>query len=359
MSQDIETALTALIPRVLDTLDRLALIARHMHPPHLPELAEALGEREALLLEARTLHRAAAWPDNLAEFRHRLDTAAEHTLRACSGLRDAATRDNGVREAYRALRQTSRAMEELYALKDALETLNVWFLNPVQRDDTALLARLSARPATGGVVHVGNERADRGGFSVYFPENHDPAAAYPLVMALHGGSGHGRQFLWNWIREARGRGCVLVTPTSVGDTWSLMEPDTDIAHLDRVLTHVGEHIRIDPQRRLLTGMSDGGTFTLLAGLSDGSPFTHLAPVAASFHPMLLAMTEAERIAGLPVYLVHGALDWMFSVSTGRTASRALAAAGAAVTYREIEDLSHVYPVEENDRIVDWLFGATP
>ena len=80
----------------------------------------------------------------------------------------------------------------------------------------------------------------------------------------------------------------------------------------------------------------------------------LAPVAASFHPMLLAMTEPERIAGLPIYLVHGALDWMFPVSTGRTANRALSAAGAAVTYREIEDLSHVYPVEENDLIVDWL-----
>jgi phospholipase/carboxylesterase len=33
---------------------------------------------------------------------------------------------------------------------------------------------------------------------------------------------------------------------------------------------------------------------------------------------------------------------------------ALAAAGAAVTYREIDDLSHTYPVEENARILDWF-----
>jgi phospholipase/carboxylesterase len=101
-------------------------------------------------------------------------------------------------------------------------------------------------------------------------------------------------------------------------------------------------------------MSDGGTFTLLSGLDDGSPFTHLAPVAASFHPLLLTMADPRRVAGLPVYLVHGALDWMFPVTMARTAQRALTAAGASVVYREIDDLSHVYPREEGSAILDWL-----
>ncbi len=79
---------------------------------------------------------------------------------------------------------------------------------------------------------------------------------------------------------------------------------------------------------LLTGMSDGGTFTLLSGLADDSPFTHLAPVAASFHPFLLAMTSPDRLTRLPVHLTHGAQDWMFPVSMARTAHRTLAAAGA-------------------------------
>ena len=48
-------------------------------------------------------------------------------------------------------------------------------------------------------------------------------------MALHGGSGHGRLFLWSWLREARARGVILVAPTAIGDTWSLMEPDMDSA----------------------------------------------------------------------------------------------------------------------------------
>jgi phospholipase/carboxylesterase len=105
---------------------------------------------------------------------------------------------------------------------------------------------------------------------------------------------------------------------------------------------------------LLSGMSDGGTFTLLSGLDSASPFTHLAPVAASFHPLLVTMTEPERIRGLPVYLVHGALDWMFPIQTGRTANQALTMAGANVVFREIADLSHTYPRDENGAMLDWL-----
>jgi phospholipase/carboxylesterase len=48
---------------------------------------------------------------------------------------------------------------------------------------------------------------------------------------------------------------------------------------------------------------------------------------------------------------------MFPVDVARTARDAFTAAGARVEYREIADLSHTYPIEENPRIVDWLDGA--
>ena len=91
---------------------------------------------------------------------------------------------------------------------------------------------------------------------------------------------------------------------------------------------------------LLTGMSDGGTFCYVSGLESASPFTHLAPVSATFHPLMAEMADAERLRGLPIYLVHGRLDWMFPVQVARQTLRLLSAAGADVTYREIDDLSH-------------------
>ena len=95
----------------------------------------------------------------------------------------------------------------------------------------------------------------------------------------------------------------------------------------------------------------------LSGLEQGSPFTHLAPVSAAFHPMLAEMCEPDRVRGLPIHIVHGALDWMFPVATARAAARALTAAGANVTYREIDDLSHTYPREMNAAILAWLMGS--
>ena len=68
------------------------------------------------------------------------------------------------------------------------------------------------------------------------------------------------------------------------------------------------------------------------------------------------MIEGERAKGLPIHIVHGALDWMFPASQAREAEKALTAVGAAVTYREIEDLSHTYPREINTALLAWLRG---
>ena len=133
-----------------------------------------------------------------------------------------------------------------------------------------------------------------------------------------------------------------------------MGEDDDTANLARILDHVRTRWNIDPGRLLLTGMSDGGTFCYVTGLERGSPFTHLAPVAAAFHPLMAETADAERLRGLPVHLVHGRLDWMFPVQMARQTRAALSAAGAEVTYREIDDLSHCYPREINAAILDWL-----
>jgi phospholipase/carboxylesterase len=68
------------------------------------------------------------------------------------------------------------------------------------------------------------------------------------------------------------------------------------------------------------------------------------------------MASPDRLQGLPVYLVHGALDWMFPVQVARQTHQALAAAGAKIVYRELDDLSHCYPDEVNAPILAWLRG---
>ncbi len=186
-------------------------------------------------------------------------------------------------------------------------------------------------------------------------------------MALHGGSGNGRGFLWSWLRDARSRGAILVAPTATGDTsdkstsnkstWALMGDDTDTPNLARILDSVRSRWNIDSRRMLLTGMSDGGTFCYVTGFESTSPFTHLAPVSATFHPLMVEMADVERLRGLPIHIVHGRLDWMFPVQVARQTQQALSAAGADVIYRELDDLSHTYPREMNAEILSWLNGG--
>jgi phospholipase/carboxylesterase len=45
------------------------------------------------------------------------------------------------------------------------------------------------------------------------------------------------------------------------------------------------------------------------------------------------------------------------VQTARQTQQLLSAAGASVTYRELEDLSHCYPREMNVEMLAWMNGV--
>jgi phospholipase/carboxylesterase len=345
--------LTALLPPLLQALESLAFVARHLNPPDLQQVVAAIGEPEAEVAALRP--RLDQWPSELAQVRAPLDAAAGAVAAAFAELRAAAATDD-LGQAYRALRHAARADEALYPLAQGLPPLSRYFLPPAARADQALAARLAEAPGGSdtGVFHIDNERGARGGVSLYVPETYDAETPAPLVVALHGGSGHGRSFLWTWLREARARGAILVSPTSAGGTWALSGTDLDSPRLAEIVAQLGGRWNVDPDRRLLTGMSDGGTFAYVSGLEADSPFTHLAPIAAAFHPMLAQFADPDRLRGLPIHIAHGALDWMFPVAMADEARMVLTAAGADVTYREIADLSHTYPRELNGEILDWM-----
>ena len=356
MNEDDAEAVVALLNPLLRALEMLTFISRHLHPPDFEELMASVGTPDEELRSA--LARQSEWPERLSGIRAALDAACDAALEAFAGLRETLQQGGDVRDVYRALRIVPKGLEALYPLAGVLPPVNRFFLDPSLRSDTEVQARFlgaCARDNT-GVMQFGER--ERGGFWLYVPENYLADRAWPLVMALHGGSGTGRLFLWSWLRDARSRGAILVAPTSVGSTWALMGPDVDTPNLTRILELIRSRWNVDASRTLLTGMSDGGTFTYVSGLEAGSPFTHLAPVSAAFHPMLGQMADADRMRGLPIHITHGALDWMFPVELARQAQRALLRTGAAVTYREVEDLSHTYPRELNGAVLDWL-EATP
>ncbi len=350
-------ALGAALPPLLTALDDLAYIARHLHPPHFPELVARMGNGDAGVREGMAALQAPEWPGYMAEVKSRIESAAKLVCAAYESLR-AAGGPNGLMQAYYGLRHATQAQEILYPLTALLPLMGRFFLNVRARADAELLDALekgAGNPDT-GVMHSKSASGDtRGGFSLYVPESYDAARKHPVIFALHGGSGTGREFLWSWLRTARSNGAILISPTSRGQTWALQGPDVDTPNLVSMLNYVRERWSVDDAHILMTGMSDGGTFTYISGMQEERPFTHLAPVAASFHPMLLEFFPEERIKGLPMLITHGALDWMFTAKSARDTADTLGQMGANVTYREIADLSHTYPSsEEHGQIYDWF-----
>ena len=363
MSAAVIDAVGGLLPPLLGALERVAWVQRHLHPPIAGRLADALAPHADTMAGPLQVLETIACPDEARFLRDRLVEVARQSLDLVGAFVEAARSPGDFIGLYRALRRFARVQEILYPLAPVLHPVSRWFLEPARRDDEALIARLSEAARRGddgqaGVLHARNERDARGGLSLYVPEAREGSAPMPLVVALHGGHGHGRDFLWSWLREARSRGMLLLAPTSRDRTWSIMGgPDVDADALGEMVHTVAARYPVDRGRVLLTGMSDGATYALLCGLRAGMPFTHLAPACGVLHPYLLADGGIERARGRPIYLVHGALDWMFPVQTARLARDTLVTAGARLVYREIEDLSHTYPRDENPRILDWLMGG--
>ena len=347
--------LDACLQPLLESLETLLAIQRHLNPVFLNQLKEKATALAAPLRAGR---------DRLVELplaqdlKSNIDSSFGLAEKAVAAFSEIPDEPDGLIMAYRALRYLPYAAEMLYPAVCDSVAVSRYFLEEATQDDLLRLERLQKAPVREdtGILHFSNEREKKGGCSIYIPEDYDPDRAYPIVTALHGGSGHGRAFLWTWLKEARSRELILISPTARGDTWALMQPEIDTQNIETILEAVQQRWNVDSDRLLMTGMSDGGTFSFMGGLGASSPFTHLAPIAASFHVMMLELIGPSNIKGRPIYLTHGAHDWMFDVAIARVARDVLAERGADLVYREIPDLAHTYPRDENAKILDWFLG---
>jgi len=355
LSEEYQHALSTVGVATLTALGGLEGAARFLHPPEMPRLREWLRPYREDLGRAAGVYRAMIAPAQLAAFQQSFVEGVDLTERALDLFLTSSGPQQAILEVMASLRTFCRALEVFYGLH-RFPPLSRYFVEPPFHHR---LRELDPKPLDGvtvGLHHSGGERgADaRGGFCLYVPESYDAESDLPLVVALHGGSGSGRDFLWSWLREARGRRFLLLAPTAKGSTWSLSGRDTDSAALRATIEFVASKWRMDRSHVLLTGLSDGATYALLEGLSQGAPYTHLAPVSGVLHPGNLMNGNLSRAAGRKIYLVHGRLDWMFPVESAETTRDKLVESGAQLEFRLLEDLSHTYPREENDRILSWF-----
>jgi len=334
-------------------LEGVGVFQRRFFPPDFSALRKDLLTFKATLNQASQEIQGLTIP---AELQQPVNIIADSTglvLDALDMIVTASTTDfqETIVKVMKSFRKICRVQENLYNIKSTSPHLNRFFLEPRVYGKAVASDPKPQEGSRGGLHHLGTEDRyyARGALSLYVPESYDDTVAWPLVIALHGGFGHGRDFIWTWLREARSRGFILLSPTSMETTWSLLNPELDGTALISKLDYARKRWNIDMDRMLLTGISDGATFALMCSLQQNLPCTAFAPVAGVLPPLDISAANGKRI-----YWIHGALDWMFPVQNARNSVEALKTTGANVTLRVIDDLSHTYPREENDSILKWF-----
>ena len=259
--------LSELGPALLNALAAFEDVRRRLHPPQIPGLREAV-QPIAARLDARA---RGVCRDARARRPRRPRRATRQSAAAAERVGELLRRRlAGGGDPARPARH-ARALPRPGAALSAAQRAAAGEPLLLRAGGSRSRRRARRRPAPDtptGIITARRQHGARGGFSLYVPEYYDAARAWPLMVALHGGSGTGDDFLWTWLTEARSRGCLLMSPTSLGSTWSLMGPDVDAEAL----------------RAMLATSASTGRSTPTASSSPASPTAPPTPCSAAFRP---------------------------------------------------------------------------
>src|SRR5258707_473662 len=142
MSEAVVDDIVAVLPPLLQSLESLGFVARHLNPPDFGRVMEAAGTPDEALSAARP--RLARWPGEFSDVRTALETSSDAALAAFKGLRAVQNGNGDLVSVFKALRYAPRAQEALYGLSAKLPPVSQFLLDPDLRDDADLTARLAA-----------------------------------------------------------------------------------------------------------------------------------------------------------------------------------------------------------------------
>jgi len=161
-------------------------------------------------------------------------------------------------------------------------------------------------------------------YSILRPTKVDTDRKYPLVITLHGIGGRGAK---DWERNCYANSvlakpamrtkfpCFVVAPTV--DKPSHWAGDR-LADVFELVEHLRQELPVDPDRIYVTGQSMGGYGTFEAIVRRPGLFAAAAPVCGGNKP-----ANAKTIAGIPIWIFHGAKDRMVPVARSREMVEAL------------------------------------
>jgi len=109
MSEAVVDDIVAVLPPLLQTLEALGFIARHLNPPDFGHVMEVARQPDAALRAIRP--RLGEWPEEFAAVKRALEASCDAALSAYQGLRAVQDGNGDLVSVFRALRYAPRAQE--------------------------------------------------------------------------------------------------------------------------------------------------------------------------------------------------------------------------------------------------------
>jgi len=214
-------------------------------------------------------------------------------------------------------------------------------------------------------------------FTLFVPEDYDPAKKWPLIVDLHGaGVTPLQQILFDGTTDFAQRDGYIVlapmgystfggwgpargTPTPVetadvnpatGAKWSTNELSEHDAMT--VLGKVRETFNVDADRIYLMGHSMGGFGTFFLGAKYNTLWAGIAPIAGGG---IGPNAPAEAFRNVPVLVMHGAEDNVVRKESSRAAVRELQRVGAQHVYLEFPGLEHEFFIRRGRENMEKVF----
>lgn len=211
--------------------------------------------------------------------------------------------------------------------------------------DPSLLGRLSftVQPPTQAPLPAGRHMlgiADERDAMLLVPDGLNPDEEVPLLVMFHGAGGFPEKVLPFLEQHAEQRRFLLLLPHSMLPTWDIVIGGNgpDLERLNKALTKVSSHFRIDPKHFGFAGFSDGGSYSLSTGITNGDLVSHVIVFSGGFMSVFIQQ-------GMPkVFIAHGLVDEQLPIETsGRAHANKLKAAGYDVEYVEFNGRHIIHP----------------
>lgn len=211
-------------------------------------------------------------------------------------------------------------------------------------------------------------------YRFYLPSNCDKKHKYPLVVHFHGAGSRGdnntsqlclAQKVTANVNVAKYPCFVFAPQCPAGKKWVDVDwgamahkmPTEATPYMTMAIVAIDEIISkypIDTSRIYVCGQSMGGfaTWDIICRCPD--MFVAAVPVCAGGDE-----NQASRIAHIPIWIFHGALDPTIKVERSRNMFAALKKAGGTPKYTEYHRVKHnAWSYSYNSKFFDWMFSQS-